>query len=134
MVTQQFFSTHGNAHLCPQVNYVYDSLATGIDGTGFYRPLSVNDLTVVTITGGYVSTSSPIASSVSNSNVSGSNGTILLANALRKSFFIQNLGTGNNVLYVKYGAGASSSTFNMVLKPGTVNDDGLGGIVNESSW
>lgn len=40
---------------------------------------------------------------------------------------IQNLGT--NPLFVRFGAGASSTVFHIVLKGATVQDDGTGGSV-----
>lgn len=43
----------------------------------------------------------------------------------RGAFMIQNL--GQNALFVKLGAGASTTDFNVVLKAGTANDDGSGG-------
>lgn len=42
--------------------------------------------------------------------------------------FIQNLST--NPLFVKLGAGASSSSFSYILKGGTGADDGTGGLTN----
>jgi len=58
--------------------------------------------------------------------------TALVENASRALFMIQNLGT--NVLFVRLGAGASSTVFHFALKGGTGNDDGLGGsFVTESS-
>lgn len=41
--------------------------------------------------------------------------------------FLQNL--DDAALYVKLGAGASSTSFNFVLKAGTAADDGLGGSI-----
>lgn len=41
--------------------------------------------------------------------------------------FIQNL--DDAAVYVKYGAEASASDFNFVLKAGTASNDGLGGLV-----
>jgi len=46
--------------------------------------------------------------------------------------FIQNLTT--TALYVKFGASASSSSFNFVLKGGTATDDGLGGSREINDW
>lgn len=45
---------------------------------------------------------------------------------------IQNLST--NALHVKYGAGASTTSFNFILKAGQSSDDGLGGIVVIDDW
>jgi hypothetical protein len=52
--------------------------------------------------------------------------TALAANPGRVGWIIQNLGT--NPLFVRFGAGASSSVFNVVLAAGTVNDNGTGGL------
>lgn len=53
--------------------------------------------------------------------------TALAANTARIGFSIQNCGT--NPLFVRFGAGASTSVFHYVLKGGTGNDDGNGGIL-----
>lgn len=73
------------------------------------------------------------ATTVSNSTVSGSNGTVLAANSNRKSFFVQNNGTGN-AIFVAYVAGASTAVRNIILKPGTAADDGLGGSLTDDIW
>lgn len=52
-------------------------------------------------------------------------GDILTANDGRRWFLVQNLGT--NPLFLKLGTGASSTSFNVILKAGTAADDGLGG-------
>lgn len=51
--------------------------------------------------------------------------TALAENKARAGFLIQNLGT--NPLFVRFGSGASTTVFNLILKGGTGNDDGLGG-------
>ena len=53
------------------------------------------------------------------------------ANANRKGWMIQNLGT--NPLFVRLGENASTTVFHAVLKGGTGNDDGLGGSIAEFS-
>ena len=55
-------------------------------------------------------------------------GTILSENLNRRGLIIQNLGTDE--LFVKFGASASTSSFDVVLKAGTANDDGLGGTLS----
>lgn len=60
-----------------------------------------------------------------------SSATALAANGNRTSWNIQNLGT--NTLYVRLGADATTSVFHYVLKAGSVNDDGTGGSVGEST-
>lgn len=59
-----------------------------------------------------------------------SDATALEANASRSSFSIQNLGT--NTLYVRLGAGATTSVFHYALKAGSVNDDGTAGSISQS--
>jgi len=51
----------------------------------------------------------------------------LAANVNRGGFIIQNLGA--SPLFVRFGAGASTTQFNFVLRAGTGNDDGIGGIL-----
>lgn len=51
--------------------------------------------------------------------------TVLPANTARIAFSIQNLGT--NALFLRLGAGATTSVFHTVLKGGTGTDDGSGG-------
>lgn len=55
--------------------------------------------------------------------------TALAANTARIGWSIQNLGTAT--LFVRLGAGASSTLFHWVLKAGTGNDDGLGGLISQ---
>lgn len=69
---------------------------------------------------------------ISNFTASQSNGTILAANSSRKEFFVQNLDTG--VLYVKYGLGASVSSFNFVLAANSSRNAGDGGSLNDQSY
>lgn len=57
--------------------------------------------------------------------------TAIPANLNRGAWMIQNLGT--NALFVLLGSGASTSVFHVVLKGGTGNDDGLGGLISQSS-
>lgn len=56
-------------------------------------------------------------------------GTLLPAYLDRKTVIIQNL-NGSAALFVKFGAGASTSDFDVVLKAGSAPDDGLGGILS----
>jgi hypothetical protein len=56
-------------------------------------------------------------------------GTILDANDNRRTVVIQNL-NGTNPLFVKFGTSASSTDFDLVLKPGSATDDGLGGTLS----
>ncbi len=62
---------------------------------------------------------------VSNTPSIASDVTALAANPARGAFLIQNLGT--NALFVRFGTGASTSVFNVVLKASSGADDGTGG-------
>ena len=53
--------------------------------------------------------------------------TALAENKARAAWMIQNLGT--NALFVRFGTGASSTVFHVVLKAGSGNDDGTGGTI-----
>lgn len=70
----------------------------------------------------------PIKSSNTPSIASAS--TALAANSARGGWSIQNLGT--NPLFVLLATGASTSVFHFVLKAGSGNDDGLGGILSQT--
>jgi len=50
----------------------------------------------------------------------------LPANTNRGGFIIQNLGA--NPLFVRFGAGASTTEFNFILRASSLADDGTGGI------
>lgn len=51
--------------------------------------------------------------------------TVIAANTARIGWSIQNLGT--NPLFIRLGAGATTSVFHTVLKASTGTDDGTGG-------
>lgn len=70
--------------------------------------------------------SSVITTQNSNTPTIASSTTALAANPARLAFMIQNL--GQNDLFVLLGSGASTSVFHVVLKKGTANDDGTGGV------
>lgn len=55
-------------------------------------------------------------------------GTLLAVNDNRRGLIVQNLGT--NPLFVKFGTGASSTSFDIVLRAGSTNDDGSGGVLS----
>ncbi len=57
--------------------------------------------------------------------------TALAANASRKGFLIQNVGT--NPLFVRFGDSASTTVFHVVLKGGTGDSDGLGASYEQMS-
>lgn len=78
-------------------------------------------------------TSFPEQSSlINNSSPSGLNGLLLTSNLYRRELYIQNLATG--ILYVKYGTGASSSSFNFVLAQNTSTNAGDGGTLNDQGY
>lgn len=56
--------------------------------------------------------------------------TALEASSDRRAWSIQNL--GQNPLFVLLGAGATTSVFHVVLKAGSANDDGTGGLITQS--
>jgi len=74
----------------------------------------------------------PRGHTISNYTVSGSNGTILVANENRKELYIQNLATGT--LYVKYGTLAASNSFNFVLAGNTYVNGGDGGSISDQGY
>jgi len=57
--------------------------------------------------------------------------TALAANSNRIYFIITNLGT--NPLFVRFGTGASTTVFHVLLAPGNANDDGLGASYESSA-
>lgn len=57
--------------------------------------------------------------------------TALASNTARAGWMIQNL--GQNALFVRLGAAASTTVFHIVLKAGTSNDDGTGGTVAQTA-
>lgn len=63
---------------------------------------------------------------INNSTVLTANGTVLDANPYRKALFCRNLTpslSSSAILYVKFGEGASNTSFNVILKHAS---DGLG--------
>lgn len=77
---------------------------------------------------GSVTVSTSKADTGSRSGITTSNGTILASNTARLGGYVQNLGTAP--LFVKFGTGASDSSFDGIAGGGVSNDDGTGGIVN----
>lgn len=57
-----------------------------------------------------------------------SSATAIAANSARIAWMIQNLGT--NALFVRCGSGATTSVFHVVLKAGSGQDDGSGGVLS----
>ena len=72
------------------------------------------------------------ADPISNFTVSGTNGTVLQANANREELFVQNLATGQ--LYVKYGTSAASNSFNFVLAGNSFANAGDGGSLSDLNY
>jgi hypothetical protein len=56
-------------------------------------------------------------------------GTLLSENDNRRGLIIQNLDSAD-ALFVKFGAGASTTSFDVILKAGTGDDDGNGGTLS----
>ncbi len=71
-------------------------------------------------------TVSPSSQVASRSGIITSAGTLLAVNLNRTGLIIQNL-NGTHPAFIKFGASASSSDFDLILKPGNAADDGLGG-------
>lgn len=57
-------------------------------------------------------------------------GTAIASNPKRNGWSVQNLGT--NPLFIRMGASASTSVFHIVLKASATNDDGTGGVINQT--
>jgi hypothetical protein len=72
------------------------------------------------------------ASSVTTAGVGTTSGTILEADSDRAEFSIQNVGT--NPLFVKFGADASATNFNVVLAAGVADKDGKGGFLSSDRY
>jgi len=102
-----------------QLMYLYDA------DQGVFRPVNTADLAS--------SSQSTGSSTVSSTSISGVNGTCLPRNLSRNSYFIQNLSTGS-ALFVKLGTGASSTSFNFILKADNVPNGGNGGSSADDVW
>jgi hypothetical protein len=59
-------------------------------------------------------------------------GTVISANASRKLWSIQNVGT--NPLFVRLGASASTTVFHFILKGGTADSDGNGAVITDDCY
>ena len=114
------------------VNVLNNILATsGVQSLSPNSQIGVSGFTTIALSQKQT-TISPYITSVSNSTISGSNGTFLAANSNRLGLFVQNLGTG--VLYFKYGTSASSGNYNAVIKADFPLDGGNGGLLTDESW
>jgi hypothetical protein len=78
-----------------------------------------------------VTANAPKAATATSAIVT-ADGDALASNANRKAWSIQNL--DDAAVYVKFGASASSSDFNVVLKAGAAANDGSGGFFSDSSY
>jgi hypothetical protein len=72
------------------------------------------------------------SSTISNFIPSGTNGTVLQANANRKQLFVQNMSTSH--LHIKYGATAASNSFNFNLASSTNAGGGDGGTLSDLNY
>lgn len=75
-----------------------------------------------------VSSSSPSGTQATNSY-----GTVLDTNTNRLNFYVQNVGSGG-ALYIKYGTGASSASYNLILKAASTLENGDGGSITDDIW
>ena len=71
-------------------------------------------------------------SGISNYTINTNVGQAIAQNPNRKELCLQNL--SNNILYVKYGSAASSSSFNFILSANSVVDAGDGGILTDQNY
>lgn len=99
-------------------------LTGGLDGNG-------NPVTAQYNADGTASSSAKQYDTSSSSTPITTDGTVFTLAAGEKGF-LQNL--DDAAVYVKYGTGASSSSFNFVLKAGTASNDGLGGYTMIDDW
>jgi len=74
----------------------------------------------------------PQSALINNFSPSGLNGLLLTSNPYRRELYIQNLATG--ILYIKYGAEASETSFNFVLAANTATNAGDGGSLNDQGY
>lgn len=96
-----------------RISLVYDS------NTDSYKALDIDTL-------------SNAGSTISNHSPATSFGTILNANTNREELYVQNLST--EMLYVKYGANASTGSFNFVLAGNSKHHGGDGGSLSDLNY
>lgn len=72
------------------------------------------------------------SSLINNFSPSGLNSLLLTSNPYRRELYIQNLATG--ILYVKYGEGASETSFNFILSANTATNAGDGGSLSDQGY
>ncbi len=101
------------------------------DGTGTSRTLRATDNSGVHTTH-HIIDRLPQSSATNTPAIATTGGDALTANTSRKRLSIQNVGT--NPLFVRFGTGASATVFHIILKGGTADSDGLGGILTDDSW
>lgn len=128
-----------------RLSFVYNSEITGFQPLDFGKLNNLEDILIVFSGDGinvhqddlssltdFVTAVPPKKSTISNSTVSGSNGTCLQENANRQELYVQNLATG--ALYVKYGSSAASNSFNFVLAGNSYANGGDGGSLSDQSY
>ena len=69
---------------------------------------------------------------ISNYTIVTINDDVISSNSDRKELYVQNL--SNNILYVKYGSAADSTSFNFILSANSVVDAGDGGILTDQNY
>lgn len=67
-----------------------------------------------------------------NAGILTADGNVLAANTRRNWWGIQNLNT--TVVFVKFGAGATTTDYDICLKAGTAADDGTGGAFFDDTY
>lgn len=87
---------------------------------------------VTTFDVGYGSVSNYLSSATLGTAITGVGTQVLSANSNRITLFGQNL--GNQPLFVKYGLGCNSSSFNFMLYPGVVAYDGKGEKITDDRY
>lgn len=87
---------------------------------------------VTTFNAGYASISNYLTGQVAGTGFTGTGAQVLSANSNRNTLFGHNLGIAP--LFVKYGLGCNTSSFNFVLYPGTAIGDGRGEKFSDDSY
>lgn len=71
--------------------------------------------------------------SISTTPVIKSDATALVANSNRRAWHMQNL-AADHPLFVRYGSGGTTSVYDRILLPGSTQDDGYGGSIDDSVY
>jgi len=108
-------------------NGVRNGLGSHLDDVGSFP------VAVVGVAAGAVMTIAPVRTSeITNYTINTNVGEAIAVNPDRQELYVQNL--SNNILYVKYGSTASSSSFNFILSANSVVDAGDGGILSDENY